>query len=514
MLPSDARADNPRRADSTAASYNALQSLQLPEMLRTRLPPSLHELAFTYAASAATLVLLTAAIGVAGLILWQHSSREALRVNAMIEAAQSMRGALYRQMKEVFDTVFLEDPAAAIQYRGHERQIEAGLGQLQALAAPGEERSAVGRLEQSYGQVRTHTQGILDHWASYSLQEKRRVLEAELEQTSLASYEYAFSELEHLLEHQGHMLQDRLALLAWSSPLLLALPVVGAAALLLWSRSWLQRAIIEPLVSVQGATGEISRGDLGHRVPEVGAAELRQLAHSVNQMAADLSASRASLLRAEKEATLAALVPLVAHNIRNPLASIRATAQVVNDAGLPLEMREALDGIIATTDRLEHWTHALLSYLNPLEPQRSLCMSGILVENMNAMLQPRLAQKQVHLDLTRFNRDVELSVDAHLLEQALHGLVLNAVDASPEGGRVYLGLVRENSNVVLSIEDEGAGIPFSPEPHGLRPGPSTKRFGTGLGIPFAVKVVDMHGGTVRFSSRGTTGTCVQIDLPL
>jgi signal transduction histidine kinase len=482
-------------------------------MLRTPLAPTLRELAFTYAAGAAALVVLTIAIGGAGLVLWQYSSGEALRNNALVEEAQGMRGSLYRQMKEVFDAVFLEDSAAVSQYHAHESDIRTRLARLHQLADSAEERNAIARVEQAYAEIRTHTDGMLDNWVRYSLQEKRRILDTELEQGSLAGYERAFSQLEGLLDRQGRALQRRLALLAWSSPLLLALPVVGAAVLLLWSRRWMRRAIIEPLVSVQRATEEISRGDLTHRVPEVGAGELQRLAHSVNQMATDLAASRASLIRAEKEATLAALVPVVAHNIRNPLAAIRATAQVIDDGSLPADVGEGLQGIIATTDRLERWTHALLSYLNPLEPQRALCRAGTLVENMPAMLQPRLDQKRVRLDLTGFERDVPLNIDAQLVEQALHGLVVNAVEAAPEGGTVRVMLAREGARAEIKVEDDGAGIPFSPEPTGLRPGPSTKRFGTGLGIPFAVKVFDQHGGSVRFARAERGGTCVHISLP-
>jgi signal transduction histidine kinase len=291
------------------------------------------------------------------------------------------------------------------------------------------------------------------------------------------------------------------------------LPVAGAVILLLWSRQWLKRAIVEPLVSVQRATEEISKGDLAHRVPVVGADELRQLGISVNQMATDLATSRESLVRAEKEAMLAALVPVVAHNIRNPLASIRATAQVMDDGSLPDEVRDGLKGIIGSTDRLEHWTHALLSYLNPLEPQRTLCRAATLVENMERMLRPRLTQKKITIELSQFDRDVELRIDAQLIEQALLGLVQNAVDASPEGSSVHLSLARAGDSIAIAVVDHGSGMPFSPAPRDLKPGPSTKRFGTGLGIPFAMKVFDRHGGSVRFSRAESGGTCVSISLP-
>jgi signal transduction histidine kinase len=413
----------------------------------------------------------------------------------------------------VFDALFLDDPDAVVQYRTHQQEVEARLAVLATLVDTAVEREAIQRLGGTYKAIRTHTDGLIEHWPHYSLAKRRAMLEGELERGSLQSYEAAFAEIENQLALQQFALQKRRAVLVWISALLLSIPIVGAVALLLSSPWVLRRAIVEPLYSVQQATEMISRGKLDHKAPEVGARELQSLAQSVNRMAQELSDSRASLVRAEKQATLAALVPVVAHNIRNPLASIRATAQVLQDNALPVEVRNGLHDIIATSDRLERWTHALLSYLNPLEPHRAAWSSGALADNIQTMLQVKIAKRDVRLDLTGWRRDLQLNVDAHLVEQALHGLVLNAVEATPPGGSVRLSLEPAESTLMLSIEDEGSGMRFNPDPRDLRPGPSTKRHGTGLGIPFAVKVFDVHGATVRFEPRPGQGTRVTIVLP-
>jgi signal transduction histidine kinase len=475
---------------------------------------SLRKLALAYALGALLLVLITVAIGGTGLYLWQQASRESVRIDSLVEETQGMRGSLYRQMKEVFDALFLDDPDAVVQYRAHQQEVEARLAALATLVDAAIEREAVRRLSNAYQDIRTHTDGLIERWPHYSLAKRRALLEAELERGSLQSYEAAFAEIENQLASQQRALQKRRATLVWVSALLLSLPIVGAVALLLFSPWVLRRAIVDPLYSVQQATEMISRGDLDHRVPDVGARELQSLAQSVNRMAQELSESRASLVRAEKQATLAALVPVVAHNIRNPLASIRASAQVMQDNTLPLDVRNGLQDIIATSDRLERWTHALLSYLNPLEPQRAQWSSAALADNIQTMLQLKAATREVGLDLSGWQRDLELNVDAHLVEQALHGLVLNAVEATPPGGTVHLTLTQAGRTLVLCIEDEGSGMRFHPDPRDLRPGPSTKRHGTGLGIPFAVKVFDMHGASVRFERGRGQGTRVTIELPV
>jgi signal transduction histidine kinase len=475
--------------------------------------PSLRNLATTFGAGALALVIATVGVGGAGIIAWQHASNEAVRINLLVEETQSMRGALYRQMKEVFDAVFLDDPDAPTEYRAREADVQAHLTRLRDVMRGDEEREAVAQLSSAYQAIRGHTDSMIANWPRLTLTERRRMLESELERGSLRSFERTFAELERQLMRQSQVLQSRLRLLAWLSPALLALPMIGAAGLLLWSRVVLHRAIIQPVVAVQGATAMISKGELGHRVPEVGAAELRELAASVNHMAQDLAHSRESLVRAERDSTLAALVPVVAHNIRNPLASIRAIAQVHSDLALPADVREGLQGIIATSDRLERWTHALLSYLHPLEPQRAPCRAGPLMDNINLMLQPRLAQKRLAIDASGWNRELELNVDAQLLEQALHGLILNAAEASPDGASIRLSAARGHDGVTLTVEDQGGGMPFTPGAGTLRPGPSTKRFGTGLGIPFAAKVVEVHGGSMRFEPGVAGGTRVRIGLP-
>jgi hypothetical protein len=114
---------------------------------RLRLPAlSLRKLALAYALGALLLVLITVAIGGTGLYLWQQASRESVRINSLVEETQGMRGSLYRQMKEVFDALFLHDPDAAVQYRTQQQEVEARLAVLRTLVHAAVEREAIQRL--------------------------------------------------------------------------------------------------------------------------------------------------------------------------------------------------------------------------------------------------------------------------------------------------------------------------------------------------------------------------------
>ncbi len=470
--------------------------------------PTLRDLLLAHAIGYIALITLTALIGSAGFYYWKQASDEVLRLNVLVEEAQAMRGALYRQTKEVFDAVLLGDADAAAQYIEYGLQVQRRLDALRNAAAGENERQAIIRLDESYNAIRHRIDDILRDWKRFSARERLNVLDTELEKGSLRRYEEAFGEIETLLSAQQTRLQARLATVSRFSLLVLTLPLLVALGLLYWSRYMLRRALVEPILAVQQATTLISRGKLSHQVPESGARELVELAQSINRMANDLSESRQSLLKAEKQATLAALVPVVAHNIRNPLASIRATAQVLADPALSAEIREGLDGIIRTTDRLEAWTTSLLSYLHPLQPRRIPCDARVLIDEVLRLLDVKLTARSLHVHRQGWETEQSVSLDPQLLEQALHGLLANAIDASPRCATIGIAIAHPKGHLVVTIDDEGPGMPAPPAGQGLTPGPSTKLSGTGLGIPFAMKVCEVHEGTLSFEQHVPRGTRV------
>lgn len=474
---------------------------------------SLKHLMLVYAMGYLALVLAALALGGAGMYYLRQASKEAARINGIVNEVQDMRGNLYRQVKEVFDGAFLNDPYAQQQYQQYQRRIEQHLSRIEASPLNLREREAMHRLEAAYRTVKEQSDGILESRSTMSLLQRQRIFDAELEGEGLGEYEDAFRAIERLLQLQQSEQQDRLATLNVLAPLFFVVPILLALALLVLSRLFLNQQVVAPLSRLESAAHKIAGGDLTHRVPEGGAEELRLLAQAVNRMAEDLEASRASLVRAEKQATLGALLPVVAHNIRNPLASIRAIAQVMSRSPVAPEIRDGLHGIISTADKLDRWTQSLLNYLHPLAPQRSPCKLSALLDNVAQMLQPKFEQKELKLHREGWAEDREVRVDPQLIEQALQGLLSNAIEASPTAGRVSVRVTGTADAAFLSICDEGAGMPFSPTSRDLGPGPSTKRFGTGLGIPFAMKVCDVHGGSIVFEHLSPRGTEVRIRLP-
>lgn len=478
-----------------------------------RKPKSLKQLLLTHELIFILLIVLAGVAGATGIHYWQQASYESLRINRLIQEIQQTRGDLYRQMKELFDAYFLDDTQARAEYDGYTRSVEHHFRELRGLAVGTEELDAITQLEHSYRDFLHETGDILHRHSEMPSDALRKALNTDLETGVFSRYEAISAHAERLLTLKQQELQKRLEDANRTAIVLLAIPIGLAALLLMFSRFFLKRAIVRPISDILHATTEISAGRLEHKAPTEGAAELATLAEAINRMAEDLARSQEALVRSEKQAAQGALVPMLAHNIRNPLASIRATAQVADSPELDDETREALTGIIDAVDRLERWTGAMLAYLHPLKPQPVACSLQSIIQGALAPLQQKLREKAMLVDLPSLDKNDTVTLDEHLLEQALYNLLMNAIDASATGAAISISCEISADRVAIHIADRGAGMPFKPDPGALSPGPSTKRFGTGLGIPFAFKACEALGGSLAFHPREGGGTIVSLHLP-
>lgn len=470
-----------------------------------------HELAFIL------LIFLVATVGAIGIHLQEKSSQESNRINLLVQEVQQTRGDLYRQMKELFDAYFLEDIEARTEYNNFTRSVEKHFTQLQKLAVGDEEKKAINDLHAGYQSFVNETSALFDQHPSLTNQDLKKILNTDIESGLFNRYELLLAHTEQLLNQKQIELDNQLKESKRKSTFLLFTPLILAIVLLIFSRVFLKRAIVKPIEGVLEATAEISAGNLSHRAPDENIEELSSLSKAINEMADKLVTSQESLVRTEKQAAQGLLVPMLAHNIRNPLASIRATAQVMDDPEHDAETRESLNGIINTVDRLERWTGALLAYLHPLKPQASSTSIKEIVEGALAPLQQKLNEKSIQLILpiwpkpNAIKNDV-IFTDQHLLEQVIYNLLLNAIDASEKAAGIEIKLEILQDAFILHLMDSGSGMPFTPDPSAIS-APSTKRFGTGIGIPFAFKVCDVLGGELQFSARAQGGTIITITLP-
>ncbi|MES1947330.1 periplasmic sensor signal transduction histidine kinase, partial [Salinisphaera sp. C84B14] len=140
------------------------------------------------------------------------------------------------------------------------------------------------------------------------------------------------------------------------------------------------------------------------------------------------------------------------------------------------------------------------------------CQLDTIVDGAIAALGGRLAAADIALERER--APVAVNADAPLLEQALHGLLANALEASPPQSRIVVATaVTDDGAAQLDIVDAGPGMALVPDPRSSAPLPTTKRRGSGLGIPFAYKVLQAHGGMLEYLSAPGGGTRVRVNLP-
>ncbi len=466
-----------------------------------------HELIFV------ALILLAFASGLYGIHIWDKASNESQRINLLVREIQQARGDLYRQMKELFDSFFLEDDEALTEYNTYTQSILQHFSELQALAVGAQEKQAINELEQNYRIFVNEAPSLFYRYQAKPDKDTQKSLYKDIETGIFSHYEQVSKRAEDLLTLKQNELKSRLSEAKDTAIAVLIIPILLAGLLLFLSRIFLKRAIVNPINAVMKATAEISAGNLEHKVPETGAAELVTLSKEINKMADELQTSRDALVRTEKQAAMGLLVPMLAHNIRNPLASIRATAQVIDVPINDVDMRESVNGIINTVDRLERWTGSLLAYLLPIKPQLKIVKFTTILEGALLPLIQKIRDKNITI-IKNIDADlVDIRTDEHLLEQVFYNLILNAIDASAKHSKIIINAQLQDGFFIGNIVDNGAGMPFIPDPRAASAGPSTKRFGTGLGIPFAFKVCEVLSGHIVFETIKPQGTSITLTLP-
>lgn len=453
----------------------------------------------------ALLLILTAAAGLGGLwaSFWQASYQSSQRLNGLLVEAQAVRGDLYRQIKSV------ETPRGSVRasqpsedYWQRLYRIDEHFFRMRGYANSANEHATIARMEAAYGLILGAMNSVVIRPGG---------TDVTVDHGDTADFEQAYNQLIAQVASERGRLSQRLAWWSRLAPWLAWLPLVFGVVLVLWLNRRFARGFLQPLQRLAAGTGELARGDLSYRLEEGGVSELRHLARTVNSMATELDSKRRALVERERQAALGELVPVIAHNIRNPLAGIRANAQLLDAEASSNEILETGEDIMDAADRLERWLDALLTYLHPLNITREELTLDSVIDGAVAALGGRLAMAEV--TLKRQRSDAIIHADAPLLEQALHGLIANALEASPPGGSIRVASVRDKAGAQLTIDDDGPGMAALPDLGGALPLASSKRRGTGLGIPFAYKIIHAHSGTLSYGRAPSGGARTIVQLP-
>lgn len=218
------------------------------------------------------------------------------------------------------------------------------------------------------------------------------------------------------------------------------------------------------------------------------------------------------LVQSETLAAMGEMGTAVAHGIRNPLASMRSSAELALDSD-PATAREAAEDIIAEADRLELWVSSLLNYARPADGSIRETDLYALVDSCAHGFIRECERRNIVLRHTQGQTPASISADPQLMAQVINSLISNALEATPPPLHIDLDVVESPRAVSLTVRDDGPGMDDRQISRAFRPFFTTKPKGLGIGLPLAKRIVERFGGRITIDSRTGAGTAVCIAFP-
>jgi signal transduction histidine kinase len=248
---------------------------------------------------------------------------------------------------------------------------------------------------------------------------------------------------------------------------------------------------------------------------EVGDDEIGALADSFNTMLDRLDESRVALVRSEKLGLAGLFAARVAHDIRNPLSSIKMQTQLLRSKlETGTEDRETLAAVLHDVAQVESVVRDLMDLANPGALSLSPGDLNAVMRDALAQLSAQLAYRKIRVELSLTDPLPSVAIDALRLRQALINVLVNGSEAMHTGGELRVSSGAEGGAAWIRICDDGVGIDPALVERVFDPFVSTKPEGVGLGLVNVKSVVEGHGGGIRLEPRRPRGTCVYIWLPV
>jgi signal transduction histidine kinase len=241
----------------------------------------------------------------------------------------------------------------------------------------------------------------------------------------------------------------------------------------------------------------------------------RTAAATLESTNAQLRESHEQILRMDRLTTLGEVATGLAHEIRHPLASIGGAIEII-EARAPADSPEAEFSHLAMSEvrRLDRLVWEFLRYARPHAPEFRLMPLHEVVAQSIVLLRVEAERAHVALDVHSTAQDIEVSIDPLQIEQVLLNVILNAIQATPPGGRVAVREALDQRDAFVEVIDEGPGIAADHLSSIFRPFFTTRDAGTGLGLAIAQRIVLSHAGRLEVARTSARGTCFRISLPV
>jgi two-component system NtrC family sensor kinase len=332
--------------------------------------------------------------------------------------------------------------------------------------------------------------------------------------------------------------------------LLTALVVADVVIFIGFGRYLVSRLVTEPMEKMVGATQAVASGEMSRRAPPGATREFDRLAESVNLMTERLLDAQSALVRVEKLASVGRLAAGVAHEIGNPLAAIGNYLELLGRRGAAPDLVAAIE---RETLRIDTIVRSLLDYARPRDERREPLDLGAIAARAVELLRSQGLLRPVSVEFVRADDLPPMLGDPAALEQVFVNLLLNAVDAAGEGGRIAVaasstrlgvagGAERRSADpdsgaaaarsrwrpgrhleaaadgtpaVQVVVSDSGAGVPEELAERVFDPFFTTKPpgKGTGLGLAIVQRIVHDHGGRVDVARAREGGAAFTVIFP-
>jgi signal transduction histidine kinase len=283
---------------------------------------------------------------------------------------------------------------------------------------------------------------------------------------------------------------------------------------------WFAARVTRPVVSLAEAAHRVAAGDLSAQVEVESSDELGELAASFNRMTADLSQQKERTLQAERVAAWRELARRLAHELKNPLFPLQVTVEnLVRARQKSPEIfdevfQEGTATLLAEITNLKNIIGRFSEFSRMPQPQRRPTQVNDVVHSALRVFSAQLQKhNQISVRTELAEALPEISADPELLQRALQNLVLNAIDAMPQGGMLTIGTKAVGDHVEILVSDTGTGLTEEECSRLFTPYYTTKQHGTGLGLAIVQSVVSDHGGKISVESTKERGTTFRIELP-
>lgn len=243
--------------------------------------------------------------------------------------------------------------------------------------------------------------------------------------------------------------------------------------------------------------------------------QLQQAVGRVAEVAQRLQQQQSEMLRAQQLAAVGQLAASVAHEVRNPLTSIKMIVEAAIRGHNPKPMTaDTLRVIHGEVNRLEQTVQGFLDFARPPALQRQPCDLREVVAQAIELIRARANQQKVEISVEIPKTVTHVSIDSGQFCNVLVNLCINAIDAMPKGGRLEVRLEQISPKTIeLAVTDTGNGISALIADRLFVPFSSTKPTGSGLGLSICKRIIDEHGGSINAANRQAGGACFTLRLP-